>query len=112
MNLAILFVVGYYVLGLSGKRKYSQIGDVLPRYTRQRDKAEIEKESKEIIEKELNLDHDFEKVQSHGATGFLYYYLYWTKNDETLTTTAKFEIVKTLSENDLPWDLELFLSSF
>ena len=101
VNLAILVVVGYYVLGLSGKRKYSQIGDVLPRYTRQRTKAETVMESKELIKKELNFDVDFEKVETYGVTGFLSYYLYWTKNDETLTTTAKFEMVKTLSENDL-----------
>ena len=49
MNLAILFVVGYFILGLTRERKNNQSGDVLPRYTTERSKAEIEKESNEIL---------------------------------------------------------------
>ena len=108
MNLAILFVVGYFILGLTRERKNNQSGDVLPRYTEQRSLAEIEKESQEIIKRELNLNVNFELVKSNRFTGFLHVYLYYTRNDETLTTTAKSEIVKTLSENDLLRDFKLF----
>ena len=110
VNLAILLVVGYFILVNTLKRKHSQSGDVLPRYTTQRSKAEIEKESNEIINKELDVDDDddFEWLKSNGYTGFINYYLYWTRNEETLTTAAKSDTVKTLIENDLLRDLKLF----
>ena len=105
MNLAALFVVGYFILGLcQGKIKNNQNDDVLPRYTTQRNKAEIEKESREIIEKHLSRTPSNE-FRSKGFTGFLEYYLQYTRNDYTLTTTAKSDIVQTLSENDLLRDL-------
>ena len=110
VNLAILLVVGYFILVNTRKRKYDQTGDVLPRYTTQRSKAEIEKESQGIIKLKLKdkFDDDFKKINSKGFTGFLDYYLQYTRNDETLTTTAESGIVKTLSENDLQGDLTLF----
>ena len=111
VNLATLFVVGYFILGLcQGKIKNIQSGDILPRYISQRSKAEIERESNEIINRELDIDDDddFEKIKSYGYTGFLNYYLQETKNDETLTTTAKSDIVQILSENDLLRGLKLF----
>ena len=114
VNLAILFVVGYFILGLTRERKNNQSGDVLPRYTTQRNKAEIERESQEIIKRELARDApSYETIRSYKNpyTGFLHYYLRFTKNDETLTTTAKSKVVKTLSKNDLQRDLKL-LSSF
>ena len=117
VNPAILFLVGYFILGLTGKRKHSQRGDILPRYTTKRNKAEIEKESQEIIKRELKRDApSYETVRSYenSSTGFLNYYLQFTRNDEKLTTTAKSDIVQTLSENDLLRELKLFLfiSSF
>ena len=109
VNLAVLLVVGYFILGLcQGKIKNNQSVDVLPRYTTQRNKAEIEKESREIIKRELDYDLDFEWLKSNGYTGFINYYLYWTRNEETLTTAAKSDTVKTLIENDLLRDLKLF----
>ena len=113
VNLAVLLVVGYFILGLFGKIK-KRLNDVLPLYTTERSKAEIEKESQEIIKRELNDEYgdDFEEMKSMGYTGFLHYYLRFTSNDETLTTTAKSEIVKTLSENDLLRDLKLLLFIF
>ena len=107
VNLAILFV-GYFILVSTRKRKYSQSGDVLPRYTEQRSLTEIEKESQEIIRREFSLDRSYEWIKSKGWTGFLHYYLCQTEIEETLTTTAKPEVVKSLSENDLLRDLELF----
>ena len=114
VNLAILFVVGYFILGLTRERKNDQAGDVLPRYTTRRNKAEIEKDSQEIIKRELSRTApSYETIRSYRNpfTGFLHYYLRFTENDETLTTTAKSDIVKTLSENDLLRDLKLFLIS-
>ena len=106
------FVVGYFVLGLIRERKSYQSGDDLQRYTEQRSKAEIEKESKEIIKREFSRDRSYEKIKSLGYTGFLDYYLRFTSNDETLTTTAKSKVVKTLSKNDLLRDLKLFLNYY
>ena len=74
---------------------------------RQRSHAEIEKESQEIIKRELSLDaSSYETIRSYRNpfTGFLHYYLHKTKIDKTLTTTAKFEIVEALSKNDLLLD--------
>ena len=115
VNLAILFVVGYFILGLTRERKNNQSGDILPRYTLRRTKAEIELESKETIKRELNLDApSYETLRSYENpyTGFLHIYLRFTRNDETLTTNAKSDIVKTLSKNDLLRDLKLFLVHF
>ena len=98
VNLAILFVVGYFILGLTGKRKNNEGGDVL---SRKRNKAEIEKESQEIIKRELKFDAGFEWLKSNGYTGFLELYLHESGNEENLTTKAKPDIVKTLSEKDL-----------
>ena len=111
VNLAILLIVGYFILGLSrGKIKNIQSGDVLPRYTAQRTKAEIEKESQEIIKRELSRNvRSYEWIRSERGYGFLHYYLRFTRNDQTLTTTAKSDIIQTLSENDLPRGLKLFL---
>ena len=102
------FVVCYFVLGLIRERKNGQRGDVLPRYTTERSKAEIELESKEIIKRELSRDRSYEFIKSKGWTGFLNYYLRFTRNDETLTTSAKSDFVKTLTKNDLLRDLEFF----
>ena len=114
VNLAIILIVGYFILGLSrGKIKNNQNVDVLPRYTAQGTKAEIEKESTEIIKRELSRNvQSYERIRSEGWYGFLDYYLQCTKNDETLTTAAKPDIVKTLGENDLLGDLTLFLTVF
>ena len=112
VNLAILFVVGYFILVSTRKRKYSQSGDVLPRYTEQRSLTDIEKESKELIKRELSRDRSYEKIKSLGYTGFLHFYLRFTENEETLTTNAKSDIVKTLSENDLLRDLKLFFDLY
>ena len=110
VNVAILLVVGSFILGLSqGKIKNNQSGDVLPRYTAQRSKAEIERESQEIIKKELKIGVGFDLLKSKGYTGFLDFYLCLTRDDETLTTTAKSDIVQSLSENDLPRDLKSFI---
>ena len=109
MNLAVLFVVGYFILELSGKMKNSQSGDNLPRYTTQRSKAEIEQESREIIKRESSRDAPSnERIRSAGRYGLLDIYLLYTKNDETLTTTANSDSVQTLSENGLLWDSKLF----
>ena len=110
VNLAILLVVGYFILGLTRERKNS--GDVLPRYTTdsvrtERSKTDIEKESQEIIKRELSKDApSYTTIRSYKNpyTGFLNYYLQKTGNDETLTTTAKLDIVEALCKNDLPWD--------
>ena len=115
VNLAIIFIIGYFTLGLSrGKIKNNQSGDVLPRYTAQGTKAEVEKESREIIKRELShiYAQSYERIRSEGRYGFLHYYLQCTENDETLTTAAKPDIVKTLGENDLLGDLTLFLIVF
>ena len=104
------FVAGCFVFGLTRGRKNSQRGDVSPRYTEQRSKAEIESDSQEIIKRELNRDApSYEEIKSVGAIGFSFYYLCYTRNYETLTTTAKSDIVRTLSKNDLLRDLKLFL---
>ena len=98
VSLAILLVSGYFILVKTRKRKCNQ-----------RSKAELEKESQEVIKKELSRDApSYEWIRSMGGYGFLYDYLRYTANDELLTTTAKFDIVKTLSKNDLLWDLNLF----
>ena len=103
VNLAILLVIDYFILGLTRKRKNND--DVLPRYTTQRSNADIEKESQEIIKRELSKDApSYKKIKLNGFTGFLHYYLKFTGNDDTLTTTAKFDIVETLSKNDLSRD--------
>ena len=115
VNLAILFVVGYFIFGLTRERKSDQSGDVLPRYTEQRSLTDIEKESKELIKRELSHDGpSYETLRSYENpyTGFLQYYLRHTSNDEKLTTIAKSEIVKTLSVNDLLQDLKLLLIFF
>ena len=111
VNVAVLFVVGYFILGLTRERKNNQSGDVLPRYTTRRSKAEVEKESQEIIKREFSRDRSYEYVKSNGWTGFLDYYLCQTENEETLTTNAKTDVVQTLSKNDLLRDLKLFLIS-
>ena len=114
LNLAILLVVGCFTLRLSGKIKNNQMSHILPRYITQRDKAKTEKESQELIKREFSHEvPTYETLRSNenpGFTGFLYYYLWYTRNDETLTTTAKSEIIKTLSENDLLRDLKLFFT--
>ena len=103
VNLAIILVVGYFILGLTRERKNSD--NVLPRYTTQRSNADIEKESHEIIKRELSKDApSYKKIKLNGFTGFLHYYLKFTGNDETLTTTAKIDTVQTLSKNDLSRD--------
>ena len=110
VNVAILLVVGSFILVNTRKRKYNQSGDVLPRYTTQRSLAVVEKESQEIIKRELSRDAPtYEWIRSKGGYGFLFDYLHYARNDETLTTTAKSDIVKTLSENDLLRDLKLLL---
>ena len=80
VNLAILFVVGYFILGLTRERKNNQSGDVLPRCITRLSKAEIEKESKEIKRKfDLNQSKkenvikqfaQLEKVQNSAMTKF------------------------------------------
>ena len=105
VNLAILLVVGYFVLGLTRKKNNS--GDIFPKYTTQRSKTDIENESQEIIKRELSKDApSYTTIRSYKNpyTGFLNYYLQKTGNDETLTTTAKLDIVEALCKNDLPWD--------
>ena len=94
----------YFVFGLTWEGTNDQSGDVLPRYTKQRSLVEIEEESQEIIEHELSRDApSYETIRSYEPpfSGFLHYYLKYTKNDETLTTTTKSDVVKTLGENDL-----------
>ena len=115
--LVLRLVSCYFILvSLQGKKKNKQRSNVLPRYTKQRDKAEIEEESRKILKRELNLDNkdvpSYEWMRSKGLKGFLLNYLHLTKNDETLTTTAKANIVKTLSKNDLLRDLKIFFVYF
>ena len=110
VNLAVILVVGYCILGL----KNNQSGEILPRYTSQRNRAQIERFSQKIIKRELSRDApSYETIRSYENpfTGFLNYYLQHTKNDKTLTTTAKSDIVKTLGENDLLRDLKIFFVS-
>ena len=79
----------------------------------QRIQVDIEKKSQEIIKCELAKDApSYEEIKSMGGTGFLHDYLRSTKNDETMTTISKFNIVQALSKNDLPWGLKLRLNSF
>ena len=102
----------WHVVKLKNRKKptftwhFRQQRDVLPRYTEQRSKAEIERESQEIIKRELELDAGFELLTSNGYTGFLELYLQEVGNEENLTTKAKPDIVKTLSEKDLLRDLK------
>ena len=109
VNLAILLVIGSFILGLTGRIKNNERGNVLPQYTTQRSLAQIEKESQEILKRELNHSNvpSFDWIRSNGLSGFMYGYLKFTGNDETLTTTAKANIIKTLSENDLLQGLKL-----
>ena len=115
VNLAVLLVVGYFILVNTRKKKQSQSDDILPRYRTQRSKAEVEKESQEIIKRQLSRDvPSYQTIRSYKTyekpfSGFLEYYLKYAKKDTTLTTNATSDNVQTLSENDLLRDLKLFL---
>ena len=107
--LVLRLVSCYFILvSLQGKKKNKQSSNVLSRYTKLR----------KILKRELNLDNkdvpSYEWMRSKGLKGITYLlnYLNLTKNDETLTTTAKANIVKTLSKNDLLRDLKIFFVYF
>ena len=103
------------------EEKNSQSDDILPRYRTQQ-WTRPEKESQDIIKSELgryfvpSINENRPGVVCRKGcrvyTGFLEYYLIKTKNDKTLTTTAKFDVVQALSKNDLLWDSKLHLQYF
>ena len=112
LNIALVLAIGYFIL-MTRKRKNTS--DNLPRYTTKRSKVDVEKESQETIKCELSRHAPpYETIRSYENpyNGFLDYYLRNTKNDETMTTTAKLDIVQALSKNDLLWDLKLRFNYF
>ena len=112
-------VVGYLVLGLSGKKRQNPDSDsVLPIHVKKpRTHAEIEKESQEIVKRALSkqvpsykeitsseIVHVRDDSSGNAYFGFMEYYLSFTTNEKELTSTADHDIMKTLAKNDLLLD--------
>ena len=74
---------------------------------------DIERESQEIIKNELaHYPPSYQELLSVLSltklpySGFTDYYLHWTRNDYTMTTSAKLDDLLVLAANDLCWDLK------
>ena len=72
-------------------------------------KTEAEKNARELLIHEIPFHYSYESYQEiieyEPWTGFMCYYVYVTAEFETMTTTAKRDVVLSLAKSDLLRDL-------
>ena len=64
-----------------------------------------EKQAKALIKKHLGMDApSYQELIQVGPYGFMAYYLYNSKKDEKMTTSADYDVTMTLAKCDQPRD--------
>ena len=67
----------------------------------------FEKEAQKLINQNLSKEApSYQESIELGYYGFLHYFLRWSINEETMTTSADFDVVMKLAHIDQPRDYE------